>query len=116
MKLIDPNITTNELPILPRRFDANVATTVIFINEDTSLSTTVTPSAIAYSSNDLILSVEVPLFTEGQRYAFEVKQLTDVIYKDTALVTEFNNVNYTINPAEFTVDTNTDSDTIPTYE
>ena len=116
MKLIDPNITTNELPILPRRFDANVATTVIFINEDTSLSTTVTPSAIGYSSNDLILSIEVPLFTEGQRYFFKVMQLNDLIYKDTALVTEFNNVNYTINPAEFVIDTDTDSDIIPVYE
>mgnify|MGYP006108558841 FL=1 len=116
MKLIDPNITTNELPILPRKFDANVATTVIFINEDTSLSTTVTPSTIAYSGNDLILSIEVPNLIEGQRYSFKVKQLTDVIYKDIALVTEFNSINYTINPAEFTVDTNTDSDIIPTYE
>lgn len=116
MKLIDPNKTINELPILPRRFDATVTTTVIFKNEDTSLSTTVEPSTIAYDSNDLILNIEVPAFTEGERYTFKVMQLTDVIYKDTALVTEFNSINYTINPAEFTVDTNTDSDIIPVYE
>lgn len=116
MKLIDPNLTINELPILPRRFDADVTTTVIFRNEDTSLSTTVTPSTIAYESNDLVMSIEVPTFKEGERYTFKVMQLTDVIYKDTALVTEFNNVNYTINPAEFSVDTSTDSDIIPVYE
>lgn len=116
MKLIDPNRSTNEISILPRRFDANLTTNVIFRNEDTSLSTTVTPYTINYDGGDLILSIEVPTFLEGERYTFKVMQLTNVIYKDTALVTEFDDVNYTINPAEFTVDTNTDSDTIPVYE
>ena len=56
------------------------------------------------------LSVEVPLFKEGERYTFKVIQGTDIIFRGTVLVTQFNDTNYTINNNEFVVDVDTDSD------
>mgnify|MGYP003667560699 CR=1 FL=1 len=120
MKIINPLLTTNTLPILPRGFDSTEDTVVVFTNEDSGLETTITPDSIGYSSNDLILDIQVPLFKEGQRYSFEVRQLLvptpSIIFKGTILVTQFNDTNYTINNNEFIVDIDTDSDSIKVYE
>lgn len=116
MKIINPLTSTNIISILPRSFSSEISTSVVFNNEDTKLDTSVTPSLIAYVSNDLQLSVEVPLFNEGERYTFEVIQGADIIFRGTVLVTQFNDTNYTINNNEFVVDVDTDSDSIKVYE
>jgi|TARA_B110000908_G_scaffold125720_1_gene147416 hypothetical protein len=116
MKIINPLISTNIISILPRSFSSDIGTSVVFSNEDTNLDTSITPSLIAYVSNDLQLSVEVPLFKEGERYTFKVIQGTDIIFRGTVLVTQFNDTNYTINNNEFVVNTDTDSDEMKVYE
>ena len=116
MKLISPNIVTNQLFILPRSYNGATATSVVFKNEDTGKFTTITPTSSGYVSNNLVLDIEVPTFKEGERYTFDVKQLTTLIFKGTALVTEYNDVNYTINNNEFIVDTDTDSNEMKVYE
>lgn len=116
MKIINPLISTNIISILPRSFSSEIGTSVVFNNQDTNLDTTITPSLIAYVSNDLQLSLEVPLFKEGERYVFKVLQGANIIFRGTVLVTQFNDTNYTINNNEFVVNTDTDSDEMKVYE
>ena len=116
MKIINPNTDPVTLSILPRRYDDNVAVSILFKNEDTNKETAILSDNSRYISNELALDIDASDFTEGQRYTFEVLQGIDVIFRGKAFVTSQNDINYTINNNEFVVDTDTDSDEIKVYE
>ena len=132
------NIPYNLLSILPRDYQNIASTEVLFTNEDTKEITTVTPFGICDKSNNLNIVIHEDSFVEGERYTFEVRQFstdlkynedtrdwcesdagvrdTIVIFKGTALVTNFKDKDYTMNSEEFNVDTDTDSSIMKVYE
>ena len=116
MNIINPNTNPVTLSILPRRYDANVAVSILFKNEDTNKQTTIVSDNSRYISNELALDIDATVFNEGQRYNFEVLQGIDLIFRGKAIVTAQNDINYTINNNEFVVNTDTDSDEMKVYE
>lgn len=117
MNIIDPNTTPNSLSILPRSFDAGTPITLVFRNHDTNEITTLHPTLNDYVGNELVILVEFPTtFSEGERYTYQVKQGSKIIYKGQALITEFNQNNYTLNNNEFSIDIDTDADELKVYE
>ena len=93
---------------------------------------------ICTATNNLVLGIHEDSFVEGERYTFEVRQFsmdlkynedtrdwcesdegvrdTIVIFKGTAIVTNFEDKDYTMNSEEFNVDTDTDSSIMKVYE
>jgi hypothetical protein len=119
MKIINPLLATNTVSVLPREIYTDIGvtlSTLVFVNEDTDLVTTIVPSSVDIVSNDLVFSIEVPDFKEGERYTFKALKLTEEVFRGTVLVTQYNDTNYTMNNNEFVIDTNTDSDSIKVYE
>ena len=116
MNIINPNLATNSLSILPRGFDVEVSVAIVFTNEDTSKETIIPSSLSRYVSNELVLDVLTDGFSEGERYTFEVLQDTVLIFRGKAFVTEFTDINYSINNQEFQIDIDTDSNELKVYE
>ena len=99
-----------------RGFDVEVPVAIVFTNEDTSKETIIPSSLSRYVSNELVLDVLTDGFSEGERYTFEVLQDTVLIFRGKAFVTEFTDINYSINNQEFQIDTDTDSNELKVYE
>jgi hypothetical protein len=116
MNILNPNLATNSLIILPRGFDVEVPVAIVFTNEDTSKETIIPSSLSRYVSNELVLDVLTDGFSEGERYTFEVLQDTSLIFRGKAFVTEFTDVTYSINNQEFQIDIDTDSNELKVYE
>ena len=57
MKLINPNIVTNQLFILPRSYNGATATSVVFKNEDTGKFTTITPIIFIHCCGVVIIII-----------------------------------------------------------
>lgn len=144
MKIINPLLDTNTLSILPRVTyledpvgdysertigDSGIVesiecvsaikayeTVLVFDKKDTNEVAYVIPDAVEMISNQMVITFKGVSFTEGDRYTFKVYKESLEIFRDTLLVTQFNNTNYTINNEEFIVDTDTDSDSMKVYE
>jgi hypothetical protein len=116
MNIINPNEVTNSLSIHPRGFDSLEPVAIVFTNEDTTKETIIPSSLSRYVSNELVLDVLTDGFSEGERYTFEVLQNATIIFRGKAFVTEFTDINYSINNQEFQIDVDTDSDELKVYE
>ena len=90
MNIINPNLATNTISVLPRK---------------------------TYSEGNISEEYSVRVNSdEGERYTFKIYKIEEEIFSGIILVTEFDQDNYTINNNEFVIDTDTDSDSIPVYE
>jgi len=149
MNIINPNLDSNSISILPRKYDANNDVSVILTNEDTNRVSDLTATLVRYVGNELVLDIDTIGFKEGQRYVFKVKQssegasiesidcidekinisvypktsenfkdrlIDEVIFKGTIFATSKDDINYTINNDEFTIDKDTDSNEMKVYE
>ena len=116
MNIINPTLASNSISIHPRGFDSLVPVAVVFTNEDTSKETIIPSTDSRYVSNELVLDVLTDGFSEGERYTIEVLQDTALIFRGKAFVTEFTDINYSINNQEFQIDIDTDSDELKVYE
>jgi hypothetical protein len=116
MNIINPNEALNSIKILPRSFDENIDVRILLKNEDTNFVIDTLSISSRYIGNELDLTINYNPFVENQRYELTVKQGDDVIFRGLAFVTEFNDINYTINNNEFAIDIDTDSDEMKVYE
>ncbi len=144
MNIINPNLATNTISVLPRKtysegdisedysvrvnsdegiIESLECTEVIlqetfFVlrNEDTNEKSTVLVDKVVISGNQLDFVISGFTFKEGERYTFKIYKMEEEIFSGIILVTEFDQDNYTINNNEFVIDTDTDSDSIPVYE
>tara|TARA_R110002074_G_scaffold98263_1_gene212719 strand:+ start:655 stop:1005 length:351 start_codon:yes stop_codon:yes gene_type:complete len=116
MNILNPTLTTDSLSIHPRGFDSAVSVAIVFTNEDTSKETIIPSSDSRYISNELVLDLLTDGFSEGERYTFEVMQNTSIIFRGKAFITEFTDINYSINNQEFQIDIDTDSNELKVYE
>ena len=116
MNIINPNIAEQSISILPRGYDALLPTAIVFTNEDTAKETIIPSEQTRYISNELVLDLLTDIFSEGERYTMEVLQNTALIFRGKAFVTEFTDINYSINNQEFQIDIDTDSNELKVYE
>ncbi len=115
MNIINPQLSTNTLRILPRSYDQSVDITVNIVNEESKAVQSLTASSHSLIKNELNVLFDLEV-SEGQRYSFKLLQGALEIFRGQILCTSFNDEDYTINNNEFTVDTDTDSEEFKVYE
>ena len=147
MNIINPNLDSNSISILPRKNYIYNGLSVVLTNEDTNRVSDLTATLVRYVGNELVLDIDTIGFKEGQRYMFKVKQsdaptglftervlnnegtvesteciaekldaTDEVIFKGIIFATSQDDINYTINNDEFTIDKDTDSNEMKVYE
>lgn len=140
MKLLDKDITTNNIVVIPRNYNNFLDIEVKITRDGTKSTETITASSHEDTGKGISIDLEFTSLIEGAYYFMEVSQSSSdyefdsntqewcylttpsaepnkkVIFKDKAFVTGFNNEEYSINNGEFTIDISTDSDEIKIYE
>ena len=140
MKLLDKDIATNNIVIIPRNYNPFLDIDVKITRDGTKTIETVTASSHKDTGKGISIDLEFTSLIEGAYYFMEVSQSSSnyefdsntqewcylttpsdepnkkVIFKDNAFVTGSNNEEYSINKGEFTIDVATDSDEIKIYE
>mgnify|MGYP001300802715 FL=1 len=140
MKLLDKDITTNNIVIIPRNYNAFLDIDVKITRDGTKTTETVTASSHEDTGKGISIDLDFTSLIEGAYYFMEVSQSSSdyefdsntqewcyldtpaaepnkkVIFKDKAFVTGSSNEEYSINKGEFTIDVSTDSDEIKIYE
>ena len=140
MKVINPNLSTNILKILPRSFDPSVETKVYLTEEGTNVKQEVSPIDSYFDSNYTVLECQFVGIREGYLYFIEIKQssttkefnsntglwstkevpssepTTTLIYRDKAYATSLNVEEYSINEGEYQIDVDSDNSEYITYD
>tara|TARA_R110001592_G_scaffold92816_2_gene270102 strand:+ start:166 stop:588 length:423 start_codon:yes stop_codon:yes gene_type:complete len=140
MKLLDKDITTNNIVIIPRNYNNFLDVEVKITRDGTNAIETVTSSSHKDTGKGISIDLEFTSLIEGAYYFMEVSQSSSnyefdsntqewcylttpsaepnkkVIFKDKVFVTGSNNEEYSINKGEFIIDVATDSDEIKIYE
>ncbi len=140
MKLLDKDIATNNIVIIPRNYNVFLDVDVKITRDGTNATETVTASSHEDTGKGISIDLEFTSLIEGAYYFMEVSQSSyryefdsntqewcylttpsaepnkKVIFKDKVFVTGSNNEEYSINKGEFTIDVATDSDEIKIYE
>ena len=140
MKLLDKDITTNNIVIIPRNYNAFLDIDVKITRDGTKTTETVTASSHEDTGKGISIDLDFTSLIEGAYYFMEVSQSSSdyefnpntqewcyldtpaaepnkkVIFKDKAFVTSSSNEEYSINKGEFIIDVSTDSDEIKIYE
>ena len=144
MNIINPLLTTHEISLLPRKtysegniqedYSARVISnegivealdcTEVLLqdtffelrNEDTNEKTVLFVDKVEQVKNELVFTISLGTFLEGQHYSFIIYNNEEEIFKGLLFVTQYDQDNYTINNGEFTVYDGDDSDSIKVYE
>ena len=115
MNIINPNISSNQIAILPRSYDSLFPLDVVLVDEGSNKKITPLVSNDSIIGNELTFNID-GVYVEGRMYTFTVDQDGKNIFRGKIYATEFNQDNYTINNNEFVIDIDSDSDSIPVYE
>ena len=113
MKKLTTSTSSQTLKIIPRSYVSSVSVSVRDDSANTSVSYTVTPT----TSGDYMVLSQAFSLKEGRYYDLEVKDGSNVIYKDKIFCTDqtvqqSTNNYYTINSGEYTTDTTYDNELI----
>tara|TARA_R100000278_G_scaffold84697_1_gene64792 strand:+ start:1329 stop:1676 length:348 start_codon:yes stop_codon:yes gene_type:complete len=113
MKKLTTSTSSQTLKIIPRTYASSVTLSVRDDSANTSVSYTVTPT----KTGDYMVLDQAFALKEGRYYDLEVKEGSDVIYKDKIFCTDqtvqqSTNNYYTINSGTYTTDTTYDNELI----
>ena len=105
MKRVDPTNETQVLYIIPRDYSVVTPVSVMIRQDGTYISQTisVTPSYSA-NSNYMILSCGFDILEEDSIYFMEVKNGSDLIYRDKLYSTSSSDYVHTLNTNKYTID------------
>ena len=105
MKRVDPTNETQVLYIIPRDYSVVTPVSVMIRQDGTYISETisVTPSYSA-NSNYMILNCGFDILEEDSIYFMEVKNGSDLIYRDKLYSTSSSDYVHTLNTNKYTID------------
>lgn len=116
MKILNPDITTNILKVLPRSFNALASALVIITEDGTRVTESVVPNSIYTEANYSVFECDFTILNEGKSYFFEITLDGVTVYRDKGFATAITVEDHSINEGEFVIDTNDDSTEYKSYD
>jgi len=104
MKRVNPSLPTNTLLVITRDYSVSTPVSVTIREDGTYKSETITVTP-TYTENYCQLDCDFTILEEGSIYFMEVKDGSDLLYRDKLYASSSSDYTPSLNSGEYTIDT-----------